>query len=77
MSGVKKWITNGVYADYFTTLCQTELFGPSMLLVERDEDEIQVQTKLIKTSYSPAAGTYLCSSVGVRVYVMIEFVFER
>ncbi len=77
VSGVKKWITNGVYADYFTTLCQTEQFGPTMLLVERDEDEIQVQTKLIKTSYSPAAGTYLCSSVGVRVYVMIEFVFER
>ena len=50
VSGVKKWITNGVYADYFTTLCKTEEFGPTMLLVERDEDEVHVQTKLIKTS---------------------------
>lgn len=57
VTGVKKWITNGVYADYFTTLCRTESSGMCMFLVERDEDETKVQTRLIKTSYSTAAGT--------------------
>jgi len=57
VDGVKKWITNGVYADYFTTLVRTKKHGMCMLLVERDEDEMEVQTRLIKTSYSTCAGT--------------------
>jgi len=56
VTGVKKWITGGVIADYFTTLARTEKHGPVMLLVERGNEEA-VSTKLIKTSYSTAAGT--------------------
>ena len=35
VSGTKKWITNGIYADYFTVLCRTGkgAAGLSMLLV--------------------------------------------
>lgn len=55
VSGVKKWITGGMVADYFTTLARTEKHGPVMLLLERDNDT--VTTTPIKTSYSPAAGT--------------------
>eukprot|EP00928_Gymnodinium_smaydae_P098924 TRINITY_DN930_c2_g1_i1.p1 TRINITY_DN930_c2_g1~~TRINITY_DN930_c2_g1_i1.p1 ORF type:complete len:523 (+),score=77.20 TRINITY_DN930_c2_g1_i1:71-1639(+) len=57
VSGVKKWITGGMVADYFTTLCRTEKHGPVMLLVERDDEGGTVTTKPIKTSYSAAAGT--------------------
>lgn len=56
VSGVKKWITGGMVADYFTTLTRTEKHGPAMLLVERG-DGAAVSTKPIKTSYSAAAGT--------------------
>lgn len=51
--GTKKWITNGMFSDYFVTGCKTEK-GFSVILVPRDET---VETKLIKTSYSTAAGT--------------------
>ncbi|CAN9124821.1 unnamed protein product [Alternaria alternata] len=51
--GTKKWITNGMFCDYFVTGCKTEK-GFSVLLIERDE---AVETKLIKTSYSTTAGT--------------------
>jgi len=40
LNGEKKWITNGIYADYFTVACRTDGDGPgglSMLLVERSE----------------------------------------
>ncbi|KAI8972295.1 acyl-CoA dehydrogenase/oxidase [Pilobolus umbonatus] len=53
VNGVKKWITGGSYADYFSTAVRTEK-GISMLLIERGEG---VETKPIKTSYSPSAGT--------------------
>lgn len=56
VSGVKKWITGGMVADYFTTLARTDKHGPVMLLLERDDGDA-VQTKPIKTSYSAAAGT--------------------
>lgn len=46
------WIS-GVFADYFTIGCRTES-GFSVFLVERGEG---VETKSIKTSYSPTAGT--------------------
>ncbi|KAJ4412765.1 hypothetical protein N0V91_000527 [Didymella pomorum] len=51
--GTKKWITNGMFSDYFVTGCKTDK-GFSVLLVERDEN---LETKLIKTSYSTTAGT--------------------
>merc|ERR1711924_566188 len=45
LNGEKKWITNGVFADYFTVACRTGdkgVKGISMLLVERSEG---VETK--------------------------------
>eukprot|EP00039_Didymoeca_costata_P004106 m.71359 g.71359 ORF g.71359 m.71359 type:complete len:517 (+) comp12239_c0_seq2:146-1696(+) len=54
VSGVKKWITGGMVADYFTTLCNTDK-GPVLLVIERDDDT--VDTRAIPTSYSAAAGT--------------------
>ncbi|KAF1365143.1 acyl-CoA dehydrogenase family protein [Lizonia empirigonia] len=51
--GTKKWITNGMFCDYFVTGCKTDK-GFSVLLIERDEN---LETKLIKTSYSTTAGT--------------------
>mmetsp|Transcript_124547 Transcript_124547/g.265557 ORF Transcript_124547/g.265557 Transcript_124547/m.265557 type:complete len:533 (-) Transcript_124547:87-1685(-) len=56
VTGVKKWITGGMVADYFTTLVRTEKHGYCMMLVERG-DGSTVSTKPIKTSYSAAAGT--------------------
>lgn len=56
VSGVKKWITGGMVADYFTTLVRTEKHGFCMMLIERG-DGSTVSTKPIKTSYSPAAAT--------------------
>lgn len=56
INGIKKWITNGTFADYFVTAAQGPGKGISLILVERSEG---LATKPIKTSYSPAAGTAL------------------
>lgn len=53
VNGSKKWITGGMYADYFSTACKTEK-GMTMLLIERGPG---VETTPIKTSYSATAGT--------------------
>ncbi|KAJ7475782.1 peroxisomal acyl-CoA-dehydrogenase [Mycena latifolia] len=53
INGAKKWITNCIFADYFTVGCKTE-DGFTVILVERGPG---VETKPIKTSYSSAAGT--------------------
>lgn len=53
VSGTKKWITNGMFCDYFVTACKTAK-GFTVLLIPRSE---AVETKLIKTSYSTAAAT--------------------
>ncbi|KIK63162.1 hypothetical protein GYMLUDRAFT_483557 [Collybiopsis luxurians FD-317 M1] len=53
INGSKKWITNGVFADYFTVGCKTE-DGFTVILVERGPG---VETRQIKTSYSTTAGT--------------------
>jgi alkylation response protein AidB-like acyl-CoA dehydrogenase len=55
VNGVKKWITNGMSSDYFTTAVRT---GPgktdiSVLLIERNG----VETKPIKTSHNVSTGT--------------------
>jgi alkylation response protein AidB-like acyl-CoA dehydrogenase len=63
--GTKKWITNGMWCDYFVTGCKTEK-GFSVVLIERDEN---VETKLIKTSYSTTAGTAFVEFNDVKVPV--------
>lgn len=65
VNGTKKWITNGVYSDYFITGVRTEK-GLSVLLIERGEG---VETKPIKTSYSPTAGTAYITFDNVKVPV--------
>ncbi|KAI9357985.1 acyl-CoA dehydrogenase/oxidase [Zopfochytrium polystomum] len=63
VNGVKKWITNGTFCDYFTTAVRTGakgMGGISVLLIERSEG---VSTKIIKTSGTTSAGT---------AYVMFE-----
>ncbi|KAH8109588.1 acyl-CoA dehydrogenase NM domain-like protein [Phellopilus nigrolimitatus] len=63
----KHWIVNGnkKFADYFTTGCKTE-DGFTVLLIERGEG---VETKPIKTSYSPTAGTAYITFDNVKVPV--------
>lgn len=71
VSGTKKWITNAVFADYFTTLVRTTADskgakGLSMLLIENGPD---VVVRKIPTDYSLAAGTGLISFENVKVPV--------
>jgi len=69
VNGVKKWITEGAYADYFVTAVRTGGAGAkgiSMLLIERGEG---VETKQIKTTYSTSAGTALVILSDVKVPV--------
>jgi len=57
VNGTKKWISSGTFADYFVTAVRTGgkgAAGISMMLIPRCEG---VETKLIKTAYSSAAGT--------------------
>jgi len=65
INGNKKWITNGAFADYFTTGCKTE-DGFTVILVPRTEG---VETKHIKTSYSSTAGTAFVTFDNVKVPV--------
>ncbi|KAI1762880.1 acyl-CoA dehydrogenase NM domain-like protein [Hypoxylon sp. FL1150] len=65
VNGTKKWITNGVFCDYFITGVKTDK-GLSVLIIERGEG---VETKPIKTSYSPAAGTAYITFDNVKVPV--------
>jgi alkylation response protein AidB-like acyl-CoA dehydrogenase len=65
INGTKKWITNGMWADYFVTGCKTEK-GFSVILVPRDDN---VETKRIKTSYSTAAATTFIQFDNVKVPV--------
>ncbi|KII96016.1 hypothetical protein PLICRDRAFT_34974 [Plicaturopsis crispa FD-325 SS-3] len=63
ITGTKKWITNGTFADYFTTGCRTDT-GFTVILVPRGPG---VSTKPIKTSYSSVAGTAYVTFDKVRV----------
>ncbi|KAF6762502.1 acyl-CoA dehydrogenase [Ephemerocybe angulata] len=65
ITGTKKWITNGTFADYFTTGCKTEN-GFTVILIPRGEG---VSTKQIKTAYSSVAGTAYVTFDKVRVPV--------
>ncbi|KAK4539406.1 hypothetical protein LTR36_010969 [Oleoguttula mirabilis] len=53
INGTKKWITNGMFSDYFVVGCKTPK-GFSVILVPKTD---AVEVKLIKTSYSTAAAT--------------------
>jgi alkylation response protein AidB-like acyl-CoA dehydrogenase len=63
INGTKKWITGGMYADYFSTGCKTE-GGLTMFLVPRGPG---VTTKSIKTLYSTTAGTAYVEFKNVKV----------
>ncbi|KAF1988319.1 acyl-CoA dehydrogenase NM domain-like protein [Aulographum hederae CBS 113979] len=63
INGTKKWITNGVFCDYFVTGCKTKK-GFSVILIPRSE---AVETSPIKTSYSAAAGTSYIQFDNVKV----------
>nr|POE62900.1 acyl-coa dehydrogenase apdg [Quercus suber] len=63
INGTKKWITNGMFSDYFVTGCKTKK-GFSVILVPRGEG---VETKPIKTSYSAAAATTYIEFNNVKV----------
>jgi len=65
VNGVKKWITNGTFSDYFSTAVRTDK-GITMLLIERGEG---VETEQIKTSYSSCAGTAYITFTNVKVPV--------
>lgn len=65
INGTKKWITNGMFADYFVTGCRTEK-GFSVVLIPRGEG---VETKQIKTSYSTTAATAFVQFENVKVPV--------
>jgi len=69
VNGVKKWITNGTYCDYFTTAVRTGaagVGGVSLLLIERGPG---LETELIPTSYGGAAGTAYITMEDVKVPV--------
>ncbi|KAH8697825.1 acyl-CoA dehydrogenase family protein [Talaromyces proteolyticus] len=63
VNGTKKWITNGMFADYFVTGCRTKK-GFSVLLIPRGEG---VDTTQIKTSYSTTAATAFVQFENVKV----------
>jgi alkylation response protein AidB-like acyl-CoA dehydrogenase len=65
INGTKKWITNGMFCDYFVTACRTKK-GFSVILIPRQEG---VDTTAIKTSYSPSAGTAFVQFDNVKVPV--------
>lgn len=66
VTGTKKWITNGTYADYFTTAVRTGKDGLTVMLIERGDG---LDTKAIKTSYSSTAGTAYVTFDRVKVPV--------
>eukprot|EP00747_Dinoflagellata_sp_TGD_P206547 gnl/TRDRNA2_/TRDRNA2_80244_c0_seq1.p1 gnl/TRDRNA2_/TRDRNA2_80244_c0~~gnl/TRDRNA2_/TRDRNA2_80244_c0_seq1.p1 ORF type:complete len:521 (+),score=127.37 gnl/TRDRNA2_/TRDRNA2_80244_c0_seq1:87-1649(+) len=66
VNGVKKWITGGMYADYFTTLVRCPKGMMTLMVIAR---EMGVTTKKLKTSYSMAAGTAYVEYKDARVPV--------
>jgi len=68
VNGTKKWITGGMYADYFVSAVRTGkkpgAAGISMMLVPRSEE---VQTEVMKTKYSSSAGTAFVTVEGAKV----------
>eukprot|EP00933_Yihiella_yeosuensis_P034293 TRINITY_DN27794_c0_g1_i1.p1 TRINITY_DN27794_c0_g1~~TRINITY_DN27794_c0_g1_i1.p1 ORF type:complete len:456 (+),score=74.32 TRINITY_DN27794_c0_g1_i1:94-1461(+) len=92
LNGEKKWITNGIFADYFTVACRTGkpgMGGLSLLLVERTMPGIT--TRKMKCSGVWASGTTYITFDDVKVpkenllgkegkgfqYIMQNFNHER
>jgi hypothetical protein len=67
INGTKKWITNGMFCDYFVTACRTDK-GFSVILVPGGEGS-GVDVSAIKTSYSATAGTAYVQYDNVKVPV--------
>lgn len=70
LNGEKKWITNGIYADFFTVACRTGgpgMSGVSLLLVEKDMPG--VKTRHMKCSGVWASGTAYVTFEDVKVPV--------
>jgi len=70
VNGEKKWITNGIFADYFTTAVRTGddgPFGVSLLLIERNMPG--VETKHMKCQGVWASGTTYVTFTDVKVPV--------
>jgi alkylation response protein AidB-like acyl-CoA dehydrogenase len=68
LNGEKKWITNGIFADYFTVLCRTGgpgMKGLSMLLVEKKMEG--VTTRKMKCSGVWSSGTTYITFEDVKV----------
>ncbi|KAJ2898145.1 hypothetical protein MKZ38_004145 [Zalerion maritima] len=65
VNGTKKWITNGVWCDYFVTGVNTGK-GLSVLLIPRGDG---VETRQLSTSYSKAAATAYITFDKVKVPV--------
>ncbi|KAF4637632.1 hypothetical protein G7Y89_g462 [Cudoniella acicularis] len=63
VNGTKKWITNGVFCDYFVTGVKTDK-ELSVVVIER---QAGIETSAIKTSYSAAAGTTFITFDNVKV----------
>ncbi|KAK3233931.1 hypothetical protein CYMTET_40827 [Cymbomonas tetramitiformis] len=91
VNGEKKWITNGVFADYFTVAVRTGgkgMNGVSLLLVERSEG---VETKQMDCMGVWSSGTTYVTFTDVKVpvsnligqenagfqYIMLNFNHER
>lgn len=69
VNGIKKWITEGLYSDYFVTAVRTGGKGMkalSLLLVERGPG---METKQIKTTYSTCCGTAMVVMKDMKVPV--------
>jgi len=67
VNGTKKWITGGMYADWFVTAVRTGgkgAAGISMMLIPRSDE---VKTTIIKTKYSSSAGTAFVTFEGAKV----------
>jgi len=92
LNGEKKWITNGIFAQYFTVACRTGgpgMNGLSLLLVERDMPG--VNTRKMKCSGVWSSGTTYITFDDVKVpkgnllgeenagfkYIMENFNHER
>ena len=64
VNGNKKWITNGIYADYFTVAVRTGGHGSahkglSMLLIERDSSPGITTSKMDCMGVWPSGTTYI------------------
>ena len=68
LNGEKKWITNGIFADYFTVACRTGkpgVGGISLLLVEKGMPGLE--TRKMKCSGAWSSGTTYITFDDVKV----------